>query len=101
MRGDINTLHSTNNWTYLYHDFINFHTWNRLDVCYNSFYSKIPKYDLNKRQYLSVLYTLAKIDVMNGDIEQAVIKLQKVVKHGNKLYIVNESQEMLENLITE
>lgn len=48
-----------------------------------------------------MLYTLAKIDVMNGDIEQAVIKLQKVVKHGNKLYIVNESQEMLENLITE
>lgn len=63
--------------------------------------SKIPKYDLNKRQYLSVLYTLAKIDVMNGDIEQAVIKLQKVVKNGNKLYIVKESQEILENLKTE
>lgn len=38
------------------------------------------------------------MDVINGDIDQAVLKFQKVIKHGNKLFIVKESQKILEDL---
>lgn len=57
---------------------------------------KLLNCDLDKRQYLSVLYRLAQMDVRNGATEQAVEKFKKIEKLGNKLWIVKSSQKILE-----
>lgn len=59
---------------------------------------KLRTKDLNKRQYLGLIYQLALMDVMNGNTELAVKRFEKVVKFGNKLSIVKSSQEMLEKI---
>jgi tetratricopeptide (TPR) repeat protein len=60
--------------------------------------NKLRNYDLNKRQYLGVLYLLAQMDVMNGVMDQAVVKFKKIAKLGNKLWIAKASQEMLDTM---
>lgn len=57
--------------------------------------NKLLNYDLNKRQYLSVLYLLAQMDVINGAIDQASKRFKKIAKLGNKLWIAKDSHEML------
>ncbi len=59
---------------------------------------KLLNCDLDKRQYLGILYRLAQMDVMNGATEQAVVKFKKIEKLGNKLWIANSSQKILENM---
>lgn len=56
---------------------------------------KLLNYDLNKRQYLGVLYLLAQMDVINGATDQAIKRFKKIAKLGNKLFIARASQEML------
>lgn len=56
---------------------------------------KLLNHDLNKRQYLGVLYLLAQMDVINGATEQATKRFKKIAKLGNKLFIARASQEML------
>lgn len=60
--------------------------------------SKLLKEELSKRQHLCVLYRLAQMDVMNGDIDKATKRLNKIIKLGNKLWIVNASKELLEGI---
>jgi tetratricopeptide (TPR) repeat protein len=69
----------------------------KYDLCYEHL-SKLKNCDLDKRQYLSILYRLSQIDILRGDIEQAVIKLNKIKKFGNKLGIVKSSRDILDNL---
>lgn len=59
---------------------------------------KLQRSNLNKRQYLEVIYRLAQMDVINGAKEQAIEKFQEIAYHGNKLWIAKASQEMLERL---
>jgi tetratricopeptide (TPR) repeat protein len=59
---------------------------------------KLLNPDLNKRQYLCILFRLAHIDVINGKTDEAVTKFKKVAKLGNKLSIVKASNEMIEKL---
>jgi tetratricopeptide (TPR) repeat protein len=54
-------------------------------------------FDLEKRQYLGILFRLAQMDIIKGETEQAIKKLKKIVKHGNKLGIVQSSLDILEN----
>ncbi|MDF2801895.1 MAG: hypothetical protein K0S61_1798 [Anaerocolumna sp.] len=60
--------------------------------------SKMLKVELNKRQYLCVLYRLAQMDIMNGDIDKAMKRLDKIIRLGNKLWIVNASKELVESM---
>lgn len=69
----------------------------RYDLSYEHL-KKLLNADLNKRQYLGVLYRLAQMDEMNGDTIQATAKYKKIIKHGNKLGIVKASQEAIERL---
>lgn len=66
-----------------------------------SLLKKLLNYDLNKRQYLGVLYLLAQMDVLNGSTDQAIKRFQKIAKLGNKLFIAKGSQEMLLKLSSE
>lgn len=63
------------------------------DQSYNHLKSLL-NYDLSKRQYLGVLYLLAQMDVLNGEIEQANKRFKKIAKLGNKLWIATASHEM-------
>lgn len=68
---------------------------------YDKSYEQLKKLlnrDLNKRQYLEVLFLLAKMDLMRGEIESASKKLEKIVRLGNKLGIVKEAQEMIASM---
>jgi hypothetical protein len=38
------------------------------------------------------------MDVMNGVMDQAVVKFKKIAKLGNKLWIAKASQEMLDTM---
>ncbi len=67
----------------------------KYDLSYK-FLKNLLDYNLSKRQYLGVLYRLAQMEVMNGETEQAIKKFEKIVKFGNKLGIVKESQKILE-----
>lgn len=69
----------------------------RYDLSYEHL-KKLLNVDLNKRQYLGVLYRLAQMDEANGDMIQATVKYKKIIKHGNKLGIVKASKEALERL---
>ncbi len=59
---------------------------------------KLLNRDLCKRQYLEVLFLLAQMDIIKHDAEKAIHKLNKIVKHGNKLGIVKSSQELLKKI---
>ncbi|MFT4145964.1 MAG: hypothetical protein QM644_16045 [Mobilitalea sp.] len=59
---------------------------------------KSLNFDLNKRQYLGILYRLAQMDVMNGETEQAIKKFRKIDRLGNKLWIAKSSHEILEKI---
>lgn len=67
------------------------------ELCYEHL-TKLKKYDLCKRQYLSIIYRLAQIDIIRGDNSLAIKKLTKIIKFGNKLGIVRTSREMLDKL---
>ena len=54
--------------------------------------------DIDKRQYLSILFRLAQMEIKMGETEKAIKKLKKVEKLGNKLWIVKASGEILENM---
>lgn len=69
----------------------------KYDLSY-SHLKKLLNHELNKRQYLSVLYRLAEMDVMNGATDQAITRFKKIVKLGNKLWITKASHDMLLNL---
>lgn len=69
----------------------------KYDLSYNHL-KNLLDYDLSKAQYLGILYLLAQMDVMNGATEQAIKKLKKIAKLGNKLGIAKESQKMLESM---
>ncbi|MDF2908803.1 MAG: hypothetical protein K0R34_4124 [Herbinix sp.] len=60
--------------------------------------NKLRVCDLEKRQYLSILFRMAQIEMLKGETEQAVKKLKKIEKLGNKLYIVKCTQEILANI---
>ncbi len=60
--------------------------------------NKLRNSDLDKRQYLGILYRLAQMDIMKGEMEQAMKRLNKIVKFGNKLWIVKDSQDILKNI---
>ena len=62
--------------------------------------NKLLDFDLDPRQYLGILYRLALMDLRNGETEQAVKRLTKVVKHGNKLWIVKDSKKILGEMIS-
>lgn len=71
---------------------------------YNQSYDHLKKllnHDLNKRQYLSVLYLLAQMDAINGTTDQAIKRFKKIAKLGNKLWIAKDSHEMLLKLNSE
>lgn len=68
---------------------------------YDTSYEHLKKLlvcDLDKRQYLGILYRLAQMDLMNGATEQAIKKFKKIEKLGNKLWIAKSSKEILENM---
>lgn len=69
----------------------------KYNLCYENL-SKLKNCNLDKRQYLGILYRLSQIDIQRGDIEQAVKKLNKIKKFGNKLGIAKSSREILDNL---
>lgn len=69
----------------------------KYDLSYEQL-NKVRNYDLDKRQYLGVIFRLAQIDIIKGENNKAVKRLNKIVKHGNKLHIVSLSKEMLENI---
>lgn len=54
--------------------------------------------EFDKRQYLSVLYYLGKIELMRGEKETAVKRFEKVVKFGNQLGIAKQSREFLNQI---
>jgi tetratricopeptide (TPR) repeat protein len=60
--------------------------------------NKLRNNDLDKRQYLGILYRLAQIEEMRGETEQAIKKFKKIAKLGNKLWIAKSSQEILANM---
>lgn len=60
--------------------------------------SKLLKADLCKRQYLSIIFRLAQMDIINGEKEKAEKRLNKIVKLGNKLWIAAESKKLLKNI---
>ncbi len=60
--------------------------------------SNLLKVDLNKRQYLCVLFRLAQMDIMNGDIDKATKRFNKIIKLGNKLWIVKAAKELMEGI---
>lgn len=60
--------------------------------------SKMLKVELSKRQYLCVLYRLAQMDIINGDNDKARRRLDKIIRLGNKLWIVNASKELMESI---
>lgn len=59
---------------------------------------KLLDIDLEKRQYLSILFRLAQMDLMKGEKELGIKKLKKVEKLGNQLWIAKVSGEMLKNI---
>ncbi|WOO35281.1 hypothetical protein R2R35_15945 [Anaerocolumna sp. AGMB13020] len=59
---------------------------------------KLLNTDLPKRQYLGVLYLLARMDDINGEQEQAMTKYRKISKLGNKLWIAKDAGERLKKL---
>jgi tetratricopeptide (TPR) repeat protein len=60
--------------------------------------NKLRKFDLEKRQYLGILFRLAQMEILKGETEQAIKKLNKIEKLGNKLWIVKSSKEILKNI---
>ena len=60
--------------------------------------NKLCNRDLEKRQYLSVLFRLAQMEIVMGRKEEATKKLKKIEKFGNKLWIVKASQELLTSI---
>ena len=51
-----------------------------------------------KRQNLGLKHLLAVYKEKAGKIEEAIELYKEVVKNGNKLYIVQEAKEKLENI---
>ena len=51
-----------------------------------------------KRQNLELKHLLAVYKEKAGKIEEAIELYKEVVKNGNKLYIVQEAKEKLENI---
>lgn len=60
--------------------------------------NKLRTLNLNKRQYLSILFRLAQMEIMKGETDQAIKKLRKIEKFGNMLWIVKSSREILERI---
>ena len=60
--------------------------------------NKLLNFDLDKRQYLGILFRLAQMDIMKGETDQAMKRLNKIVKFGNKLWIVKASQEIMQGI---
>ncbi len=60
--------------------------------------NKLCNRDLEQRQYLGVLFRLAQMELMKGETEQAIKKLKKVERFGNKLWITKASRDLLENI---
>ncbi|MCX7951747.1 MAG: hypothetical protein N2594_07335 [Clostridiales bacterium] len=50
---------------------------------------------LTKRIRLSILYNLAQIDEVEGNMDSAMEKYKEVAENGNKLYIAQSSREKL------
>ncbi len=63
--------------------------------------NKLRTPDLDRRQYLSILFRLAQMEIMMGEAEKAIKKFKKVEKLGNKLWIVKSSREILEKITKE
>lgn len=59
---------------------------------------KLSLRELNKRQYLGVLYRLGQIEMINGEKEQATKRFTKIVKFGNQLGIAALSKELLNDM---
>ncbi len=59
---------------------------------------KLLNVDLEKRSYLSVLFRLAQMDVMNGERELAIERYKKIAKYGNKLWIAKAARDALEEM---
>lgn len=59
---------------------------------------KLLNIDLEKRSYLSVLFRLAQMDVMNDERELAIKKYKKIAKYGNKLWIAKAAREALKEM---
>ena len=72
----------------------------KYDLSYKHLVKQLD-YDLSKRQYLSVLYCLAQMDVINKDKELAIKRFKKIEKLGNKLWIAESSRNMLNDLLQE
>lgn len=53
--------------------------------------------ELNRRTYLGILYRLAQIDRIRGDMEKARKKYTKIAQYGNKLWIAKQAKDFLEN----
>ena len=61
--------------------------------------NEVLKKTKTKRQNLELKHLLAVYKEKAGKIEEAIELYKEVVKNGNKLYIVQESQKKLEDLI--
>lgn len=59
------------------------------------YFKKLLTFDLKKRQYLTIQYWLARIELQKGEKASARKRLNKIVKLGNELGIVKEAQQML------
>lgn len=69
----------------------------KYELCYEHL-DKLRSMDLEKRQYLGILFRLAQIELARGETEQAIKKLKKIEKLGNQLWVVEGSRELLEKL---
>jgi tetratricopeptide (TPR) repeat protein len=70
----------------------------RYEESYEHLSKIIKEHQLSKRSYLEIIHRLAKMDELKGDKEKAIKRYEKVIKFGNKLGIVNEAKDRLNNL---
>jgi hypothetical protein len=53
---------------------------------------KLLDIDLSRRMHLGILYRLAQIDDLRGDVELAQKKYRKIAQYGNKLWIAQQAR---------
>jgi tetratricopeptide (TPR) repeat protein len=63
----------------------------KYDQCYEHL-KKLLDIDVSRRVYLSILYRLAQIDDIRGDVELAQKKYRKITKLGNRLWVAEQAR---------
>ncbi|MDF2589472.1 MAG: hypothetical protein K0S41_3313 [Anaerocolumna sp.] len=70
----------------------------RYEESYEHLSKVVKEYQMCKRRYLEVIFRLAFMDELKGDMDKAIKRYEKVIKFGNKLGIVNDAKDRLNKL---